>query len=581
MAPRIGHDRNPCTHWYTICSVNRYSRTYVSRMLSMKRDRYRSNAHVTPMALMLLSLLGICVHEVFERLLSPLLPSGLLYIVTLFASLAIVAAAAHYIMRQLHQENEESDGVNEAQRKETAERRRQEEKLRESEYRYRTIFETIGVPVLIIEEDTTISLVNTEFEKLSGFSRREIEGQKCWTEFVAADELERMRTYHAERRTQPGSVPKTYKAQFVDRGGRVRDMLFTVDIVPGTKKSVGCTIDISELKITESALRESEERYRTAIECSNDAVTIVQGDVRVYANQKFLEIFGYDRMEDVIGRPTFHVIHPDDRDCVTEFNRLRQSGEPAPSRYEFKGIRKDGTIVHMEVSAAKVTYRGQPAALGYMRDITERRQAEEQIKTSLKEKEVLIKEIHHRVKNNLQVVSSLLFLQSQTVKDEETRRILEESRNRVKSMAFIHKQLYQSKNLAHIDFASYVRSLTKNLLTSYRTNGNDISLDVRVDDIFLALDSAIPCGLIINELVSNTLKHAFSNHSAGHITVDLHQEGEKNVLVVSDNGVGLPVGLDVHTTETLGLQLVSALVQQLDGTLELERGSGTVFKISF
>jgi PAS domain S-box-containing protein len=581
MAPRIGHDRNPCTHWYTICSVNRYSRTYVSRMLSMKRDRYRSNAHVTPMALMLLSLLGICVHEVFERLLSPLLPGGLLYIVTLFASLAIVAAAAHYIMRQLHQENEESDGVNEAQRKETAERRRQEEKLRESEYRYRTIFETIGVPVLIIEEDTTISLVNTEFEKLSGFSRREIEGQKCWTEFVAADELERMRTYHAERRTQPGSVPKTYKAQFVDRGGRVRDMLFTVDIVPGTKKSVGCTIDISELKITESALRESEERYRTAIECSNDAVTIVQGDVRVYANQKFLEIFGYDRMEDVIGRPTFHVIHPDDRDCVTEFNRLRQSGEPAPSRYEFKGIRKDGTIVHMEVSAAKVTYRGQPAALGYMRDITERRQAEEQIKTSLKEKEVLIKEIHHRVKNNLQVVSSLLFLQSQTVKDEETRRILEESRNRVKSMAFIHKQLYQSKNLAHIDFASYVRSLTKNLLTSYRTNGNDISLDVRVDDIFLALDSAIPCGLIINELVSNTLKHAFSNHSAGHITVDLHQEGEKNVLVVSDNGVGLPVGLDVHTTETLGLQLVSALVQQLDGTLELERGSGTVFKISF
>jgi PAS domain S-box-containing protein len=547
----------------------------------MKRDRYRSNAHVTPMALMLLSLLGICVHEVFERLLSPLLPGGLLYIVTLFASLAIVAAAAHYIMRQLHQENEESDGVNEAQRKETAERRRQEEKLRESEYRYRTIFETIGVPVLIIEEDTTISLVNTEFEKLSGFSRREIEGQKCWTEFVAADELERMRTYHAERRTQPGSVPKTYKAQFVDRGGRVRDMLFTVDIVPGTKKSVGCTIDISELKITESALRESEERYRTAIECSNDAVTIVQGDVRVYANQKFLEIFGYDRMEDVIGRPTFHVIHPDDRDCVTEFNRLRQSGEPAPSRYEFKGIRKDGTIVHMEVSAAKVTYRGQPAALGYMRDITERRQAEEQIKTSLKEKEVLIKEIHHRVKNNLQVVSSLLFLQSQTVKDEETRRILEESRNRVKSMAFIHKQLYQSKNLAHIDFASYVRSLTKNLLTSYRTNGNDISLDVRVDDIFLALDSAIPCGMIINELVSNTLKHAFSNHSAGHITVDLHQEGEKNVLVVSDNGVGLPVGLDVHTTETLGLQLVSALVQQLDGTLELERGSGTVFKISF
>jgi PAS domain S-box-containing protein len=547
----------------------------------MKRDRYDSSAHVTPIVLMLLSLLGICVHEVFERLLSPLLPGGFLYIVTLFASLGVVAAAAHYALRQLNQKNQESDGVNEVQGKETAERRRQEEKLRESEYRYRTIFETIGVPVLIIEEDTTISLVNSEFEKLSGFSRREIEGQKSWTEFVPADELERVRTYHAARRTQTGSIPKTYKAQFVDRGGRVRDMLFTVDIVPGTKKSVGCTIDISELKVTEAALRESEERYRTAIECSNDGVTIVQDNVHVYANQRLLEMFGYERMDEVVGRPTFLVIHPDERDRVNEFSRLRQGGEPAPSCYEFKGIRKDGTIVHMEVSAARVIYRGQPASLAYMRDITERRHAEEQIKASLKEKEVLIKEIHHRVKNNLQVVSSLLFLQSQTVKDEETRRILEESRNRVKSMAFIHKQLYQSKNLAHIDFAAYVRSLTKNLLASYRTNGNDIALDVCVDDIILALDSAIPCGLIINELVSNTLKHAFLDGSAGHITVDLHQEGGKNVLVVSDNGVGLPADLNVHTTETLGLQLVSALVQQLDGTLELERGSGTAIKISF
>jgi PAS domain S-box-containing protein len=550
-------------------------------MLSMKRDRYGSSAHVTPAVLILLSLLGICVHEVFERLLSPLLPAGLLYIVTLFASLAIVAAAAHYAVRQLHRKNKESDGLKEAQPKETAEGRRQEEKLRESENRYRTIFESMGVPTLIIEEDTTISLVNSEFEKLSGFSRREIEGQKSWAEFAAADTLERMRTYHAARRSQPGSVPKTYKAQFVDRSGRVRDILCNVEIIPGTKRSIASAIDVSESKITEGALWESEERYRTAIECSNDAVTIVQGDVRVYANQKFLEMFGYDRMEDAIGRPTFHVIHPDDRDRINEFNRRRQSGEPAPSRYEFKGIRKDGTIVHVEASAAKVLYRGQPASLAYLRDITERRQAEEQIKTSLKEKEVLIKEIHHRVKNNLQVVSSLLFLQSQTVKDEETRRILEESRNRVKSMAFIHKQLYQSKNLAHIDFAPYVRSLTRNLLTSYRPNGNAISLDVCVDDIFLALDSAIPCGLIINELVSNALKHAFLNGSAGHITVDLHQEGGKNVLVVSDDGVGLPGDLDVQTTETLGLQLVSALVQQLDGTLELERDSGTVFKISF
>ncbi len=544
----------------------------------MKEDYHRPRPRFTPLVLVLLCLLGICMHEVFERLLSPLVPAELLYIITLFASLALVAAAAWYAMRDLY-EKQPTTSSRKSQREELS--RRQEERLREAEQRYRAIFESMAVPSAVVEQDTTLSLVNSEFEKVSGFSKREIEGQKSWTEFATAEELERMRAFHEARRASPASVPKTYKAQFIDRSGRVRDMLYAVDMIPGTGKSVWSATDLSELKFTEAALRESEERYRTAIECSNDAVTIVQGNVRVYANQKFLEIFGYDRLEEVIGQPPYLVIHPDERDRVSEFGERRQRGEPAPSRYDFKGIKKDGTIVHIEVSAAKVTYRGQPASLSYLRDITDRRAAEEQIKSSLKEKEVLIKEIHHRVKNNLQVVSSLLFLQSQTVKDEGTRRILEESRTRVKSMAFIHKQLYQSRNLAHIDFAPYVRSLTKNLLTSYRTNGNAVTMEVQVDDIFLALDAAIPCGLIINELVSNALKHAFSKDLAGHIKIDLRREQQKYILIVTDNGIGLPPDVDVQTTETLGLQLVAALVQQLEGSLEIERNSGTAFKISF
>ncbi len=208
---------------------------------------------------------------------------------------------------------------------------------------YRAVVETMGVAALIVEEDRTISLVNGEFEKLSGFSRREIEGVKDATEFVASDSQEKLRAYHAARRKDPDSVPKTYKAQFMDRSGAPRDMLFCVNLIPGTKKSVVCVIDIAEFKRTEAALMESEERYRTAIESSNDGVTIAQGDIRVYANQKFLEIFGYERLDEVVGQPILPVIHPDDRDRIAENDRRRESGEPAPSRYEFKGVRRDGT----------------------------------------------------------------------------------------------------------------------------------------------------------------------------------------------------------------------------------------------
>ncbi len=456
-----------------------------------------------------------------------------------------------------------------------------EETYRQNDDDYRTVVETMGVATLIVEEDERVSFVNSEFENLLGYSRKEIEATGSSADFITPESRERLHIYHAARMKDPDSVPKTYKAQFVDRSGAIRDLLLTINVIPGTKRSVVSAVDIAEFRRTEAALMESEERYRTAIECSNDAVTICHGDIRVYANRKFLEMFGYERLDEVIGVPIHPVIHPDDRDRVAHIDRCRQHGEPAPSHYEFKGVRKDGTVLHVEVSVAGITHHGEPATLNYLRDVTERRKAEELIKTSLREKEVLLREVHHRVKNNLQVVSSLLFLQSQTVKDEETRRILEESRNRVKSMAFIHKQLYQSTSVAKIDFAPYVRNLTRNLLDSYRTNGNGVVLDVRVENVFLALDAAIPCGLIINELVSNALKHAFLKGREGRIGVDLEKVEEQNVLTVSDNGVGLPGDLDVLNTETLGLQLVTSLVAQLDGRMELVRDRGTLFKITF
>ncbi len=219
------------------------------------------------------------------------------------------------------------------------------------------------------------------------------------------------------------------------------------------------------------------------------------------------------------------------------------------------------------------------------------KKTEEQIKESLSEKEVLLREIHHRVKNNLQIISSLFRLQSAYIRDEYDMEIFKESQSRVRSMALIHERLYQSKDLAKIDFAEYTNKLVTHLLSLYAIHPEIITVDISVDDVFLSIDIAVPCGLIINELVSNCLKHAFPESTKGKIHIELHmaedlpvqneQSSNMVTLIVSDNGAGFPKDVDFRSTETLGLELVTTLVKQLNGTIELNRSRGTEFKITF
>jgi len=217
-------------------------------------------------------------------------------------------------------------------------------------------------------------------------------------------------------------------------------------------------------------------------------------------------------------------------------------------------------------------------------ELAERKRAQEQLKASLKEKEVLLKEIHHRVKNNLQIISSLLKLQSSYIKDEQGLTMFKDSQNRIRSMALIHEKLYQSQDLSRIDFAEYIRDLTLTLLRSYKANAQEIKLKTQVNNIWLNVDTAIPCGLIINELISNCLKHAFpsSSNKDNEICIKIDSSPDHQfTLVVSDNGIGLPPELDFQNTESLGLELVCSLAEQLEGNIELNRNHGTSFKITF
>jgi len=213
----------------------------------------------------------------------------------------------------------------------------------------------------------------------------------------------------------------------------------------------------------------------------------------------------------------------------------------------------------------------------------DRKKTEKFIEASLKEKETLLKEVHHRVKNNLQVISSLLHLQAGKVKDKDVKAILKDSQNRIQSMAMVYNELYQSQSLASINMADYIKKLTGGLIKSYTTSPSRVTARIDPSDVFIDVDMAIPCGLVINELVTNSLKYAFPENGTGQITISIKEGGNQELeLVVSDNGVGIPEGINPANTDTLGLKLVTDLVQnQLDGKIELDRTQGTTFRITF
>ncbi len=206
----------------------------------------------------------------------------------------------------------------------------------------------------------------------------------------------------------------------------------------------------------------------------------------------------------------------------------------------------------------------------------------DEVKKSLGEKETLLQEVHHRVKNNLQIMSSLVKLQSHHITDTKTLEILRESENRIRSMAIVHNKLYSTKDYEKIDFGDYVRSLTESFYTTYGMRLNKIGIRIDIDNIILNIDTAIPCGLIINELVSNSIKYAYPDHKEGNIKISMQLNDDKSyTLVVSDTGIGLPAGFNVNTAKTLGIELVTLLTNQLNGKLYICNNNGAEFKIIF
>ncbi len=235
----------------------------------------------------------------------------------------------------------------------------------------------------------------------------------------------------------------------------------------------------------------------------------------------------------------------------------------------------------MEINTHIFTFNHEKLSLSIARDITERKKMEDELRISLEEKEMLLREIHHRVKNNLMIISSLLNLQSRYIKDKQVLDVFKDSQNRARSMALIHDRLYQSSHLKRIDIGDYIQTLAGDLFRTYATDPTRIKLNFDIEEVMVDINTMIPLGLIVNELLSNSLKHAFPEEREGHIDIGFHSQDHSYQLIVSDNGVGFPEDINYQDTKSLGLRLVNILTDQIDGTIKLKREHGTNFIIEF
>ncbi len=340
--------------------------------------------------------------------------------------------------------------------------------------------------------------------------------------------------------------------------------------------------DIQDLVKAEESLRGSEERYRQIVETAEEGVWVIDAESRtVFVNRKMAAIFGYGP-DEMIGKSLFDFV--DEEAEKAAHSLIDRKKEGISEQHDFRFRRKDGTPVWTIVSANPIYAPdgGYAGSLGMITDITDRKRTEDALATALKEKEVLLREIYHRSKNNMQVVSSLLNLQAGRIADPAFREILKQSQSRIRSMALVHEKLYRSKDLTRIDFRDYIESLASQLFASVGTDPDEVALRLDIEAVALNVNTAIPCGLILNELLMNALKHAFPGGRRGEIDVSLRSaDGGKFILKVSDNGVGFPPDLDFRETRTLGLEIVATLVDQIEGTIALDRTNGTAFRIEF
>ena len=453
--------------------------------------------------------------------------------------------------------------------------------VQKSEAEYHSVVESTSDAISIMDRSGTYLFMNTRYRDRLGISGDDGKGRS----YLSFHDPDRSGAFLADidRVFMSGSL---LTREWQENGRSLLQVLNPV-IDPGSGAVIAVTEilrDITDQKKAEQALSENEKRYRLLLLNANDTVILFEpvGDHAgriTEVNAMATTMFGYTGDELIrMNLRDFGVLKSEEpyrhvyEELLTTSHAVFETGVPT----------KSGRILPVEVSVRLFTFQDKPTVLASIRDISQRKAAEQAMQESLAEKQLLLKEIHHRVKNNLQVIISLLNLQSRYLTDPAMLSVIAESQHRVKAMALVHEQLYQTRRFAGINFRNYVQSLTSNLLSTFSTPAQKIALEIAIsEDTWINLDAALPLGLIISELVTNSLKYAFPGSRDGKIDISLITENGKYILTVRDNGIGIAQDFAWDQAKSLGLRLVRMLTRQIAGTIVRIPGEGMGFRIEF
>ncbi|MBW2604856.1 MAG: PAS domain S-box protein [Deltaproteobacteria bacterium] len=450
------------------------------------------------------------------------------------------------------------------------ERRNQVQKsLQESESRLRSVIDNAPIIIWAFDQKGKFTFSKGRFLDKLGFHPKVVVGRSVF-DIYANNEQIVSDAHRALTGEMFSSVTEVENIVFESRYSPIKDDRGSVT---GT---IVVTIDITERKKAEIALHESEEKYRKLFEMESDALALMDVDTgnMLDVNSAFTKLYGYSKEEILCMKHIDFSSEPD-----RTIKSIQGHRNYIPLRYHKK---KNGTVFPVEITTNTYEYKERKVLIAAVRDITDRKIIEKQMEASIKIKKILLSEIHHRVKNNFEIISSLLDMSSMQAKNKETQDLLLDSRSRIHSMALIHSQLYQSDRFDRIDMTRYITDLAEHLLFAYGGE-RKVNLAIEPSGVFLSISQAIPCALVLNELITNSLKHAFRDRAQGKIGISIHDSDDNTVqLRVSDNGTGITEGIDVKPGGGLGIEVVKHLVAgQLKGEMRINHDDGTDICIEF
>lgn len=503
--------------------------------------------------------------------------------------------AIHVILSNLSQQKELqkeklraqlAEETNALLEKEIQERKETELRLWETQMFTTNMFNSSLDMIMASDRNNLITQINNAVLKTFGYNTQEVIGLHPKDLYASEEDFEVVRLSLLDKGTFTGEIKN------IRKNGEVFISFLSASVLRNTQGKVigtmGISRDITESLKSQQKIREQDAKIRSIFDNAANMLiwTIDRNYNLVSFNHNFTQILKiYFGIEPKIGMTMADIVRPLINKELYDYSiqSFEKTFNGNTSELEGPFKTKNNQTIWIETFLNPILMEdgsiNEISCISH--EITEKKASESQIRQSLKEKEVLLKEVHHRVKNNLQVISSILNLQSSYVKDDQILSILRESQNRIKSMSYIHESLYQTKNFSSINFSEYIVNLSNNLFHSYQIFDNFIELKLKVEPVNLNLDQAIPCGLIVNELITNALKYAFKGKKTGEIFIGITEKGKTISISIEDNGVGLPKGFNYLKTETLGLQLVVTLVEQLDGQLNMKSENGTKYLITF